>query len=306
MSKTTGIEIMAKKADEEMRNIFNLSEIFHEATKLNSVNQAILGKRIMSVIRDDTFKESAPLSYKTYTSADRILLPRIGLPETELSYDEILRKRRSVRNFTNTPIQIKQISKILLQSYGITDFFTAGHGKNMQMLRSAPSGGSLFPIEIYVVPINVVGLEEGLYHYNVKLHALELLKKGSQKLKIPEITSFADIILDSGFLILMTSVFYRTVYKYGERGYRFVHLDAGHLAQNIYLCATSLNLGAVALGGFFDDEANDYLDVDGVTEAVIYEMAIGVPNFEEDIRLIPSQQNPISENLEDKNDMLRD
>ena len=153
-----------------------------------------------------------------------------------------------------------------------------------------PSAGALYPLDIYVLACTVKSLESGLYHYNVRDHALEELKQGDflQSI-IPLIQNSNNFWLkQAGLILFVTATFRRNQMKYGERGYRGVLLDAGHLAQNIQLAATGLGLGACVLMGCMDDPVNDFLGVDGVEESVLYAISIGRParqhqkNTEED------------------------
>jgi SagB-type dehydrogenase family enzyme len=88
---------------------------------------------------------------------------------------------------------------------------------------------------------------------------------------------YPEIVSQASLVVIMVAVFARTCRKYGERGYRFVLLDCGHVAQNLHLVATAIGLGSVGIGGFLDDELNDVLDLDGVGEAVVHTIAVGWP-----------------------------
>ena len=141
-------------------------------------------------------------------------------------------------------------------------------------LRVSPSAGARYPLEIYPLIFSAKDLDCGIYHYNVKSHSLELLKKGDFKSQFFKCVG-QDMILKCSMLIVISAIFNRTKDKYGERGYRYVLLDAGHLAQNAYLIATRLSLGCCTIGGFLDNEINKLLKIDGLTESSIYLIAIG-------------------------------
>lgn len=286
MSQITEVEILSKKVEETLLKNSSMYEIFHENTKLNSLKEKMLGKNIMSVLTEKNFLEASHMPYKTYTSNKRIQLEKnFHNLIINKSFTEVLLERRSVRKFINKPISLKQLSYLLYMSYGINDFLPSKQTNSLQELRTVPSAGGLYPLEIYLLVNNVENLEQGLYHYNVKLHCLELLKEGSQEACLPSLTSYSDIAKNASILMFITAVFPRLSYKYGDRAYRFAHLDAGHLGQNIYLTNTAMNLGTLAVGGFFDDEINEYLNINGVSEGVIYEFFIGHKDEENDYRI---------------------
>jgi SagB-type dehydrogenase family enzyme len=147
----------------------------------------------------------------------------------------------------------------------------------MQPVRAAPSGGALYPIELYAIVSAVDELTKGIYLYSVPRHALQLISEGDFASELAKATSFPEVFSSVSVTFVLTALFGRTTFKYGERGYRFALLEAGHIAQNILLAATAQKLGAVAVGGFIDDEINDLLDIDGVEEAAVYLVAAGRP-----------------------------
>jgi len=141
--------------------------------------------------------------------------------------------------------------------------------------RSAPSAGALYPIEIYPVVNRVTGLEPGIYHYNVRDHALELLKGGDYRGQLIRYCLGQEMPGTANVVLILTAIFHRTRWKYRERAYRYVMLEAGHIGQNIYLAATAMGMGACAIGAFLDDPINRLLEVDGVREAVVYLLTVG-------------------------------
>ncbi|MGE8034334.1 SagB/ThcOx family dehydrogenase [Lysinibacillus sp. NPDC093692] len=286
MSQITEVEILSKKVEEILLKNPSMYEVFHENTKLNSLKEKMLGKNIMGVLTEKNFLEASHMPYKTYTSNKRIPLEKnFHNLIINKNFTEILLDRRSVRKFINKPISFNQLSYLLYMSYGINDFLPSKQTNSLQELRTVPSAGGLYPLEIYLLINNVENLEQGLYHYNVKLHCLELLKEGSQEACLPSLTSYSDIAKNASILMFVTAIFPRLSYKYGDRSYRFAHLDAGHLGQNIYLTNTAMKLGTLAVGGFFDDEINEYLNINGVSEGVVYEFFIGHKDEENDYRI---------------------
>lgn len=193
-----------------------------------------------------------------------------------MSVVEALACRRSCREFSDDrPLLFEQLSGVLHYSYGIT------HRLGPMELRAAPSAGARYPIEIYLWARNVAGLRRGIYHYDVYSSALDYIIADEADAN-RYVSSFAGefnqtIAHNAHCVLFFSAIFGRTTEKYGEIGYRFVLLDAGHVAENIYLMATAYGLGCVGLGGFYEDDINCALELDGVSESVIYAMALGLP-----------------------------
>lgn len=143
-------------------------------------------------------------------------------------------------------------------------------------VRAYPSAGALYPIEVYVVANNVEYLKKGVYHYNVAENCLEYILNLSEN-DLTNKFSIRDQSIDCApITILLTARFRRTIYKYGNRGYRFILTESGHLLQNIALLSTSYGMGTCDIGGYEDDEINEMLGIDGMTESVIGEVALGL------------------------------
>ena len=151
--------------------------------------------------------------------------------------------------------------------------------------RAQASDGARFPIEVYPIVFRPStssgqapggdGLKAGLYHYNVKDHALDVLWDGEfSDEDISQIFTYP-WVKDAAVGIVMTAVFSRNQNKYGERGYRYILLEAGHIGQNLYLVSEALGLKCCALGGKKDENLEKLIDIDGVTESVVYGFAVG-------------------------------
>jgi SagB-type dehydrogenase family enzyme len=208
----------------------------------------------------------APPRDKTYPEAKRIVLPAPG-EERGLSLAEAIEQRRSRREYTNEPLPLADLSRLLHAAGGITDP-TRG-------FRSAPSAGALYPIEIYVVVHNVPELAPGLYHYATAEHALEQLQSRDLRAALLVAGIGQEMLGQAQVCFILSAVFQRTRWKYRERTYRYILLEAGHIGQNLYLAATSLGLGACAIGAFLDDDCNDLLGLDGEEEAALYLIPVG-------------------------------
>ena len=207
-----------------------------------------------------------PERYKTYADAERIPLPD---PHGYhgLSLEETVEMRRSVRDYSAEPLSSEELSRLLHAAQGITE--------GRLGLRAAPSAGALYPIELYAVVHNVAGLEPGVYHYAVQEHGLELLQRGDFRAAVMQAGLWQDFLGQANVCFVLAAIFQRTRWKYRERTYRYVMLEAGHVGQNLYLAATSMGLGDCAVGAFLDDDLNELLGLDGVEEASLYVISVG-------------------------------
>lgn len=214
--------------------------------------------------------EAKPELYKEYPNAEKIELVDFE-PEELMSLDEILRRRKSIRDFARTPISIEQLSYLLWSSTGIQ------RSEQGYEFRTAPSAGALYPIETYVIANNVQELKTGVYHYSIRTHQLEQLKQGDFGREITAAALGQNICEAAGAVFVWSAVFERCKWKYGQRAYRYIYLDAGHIAENLALAAVSLNLGSCQIGALYDDNVNAIIDIDGLNESVLYMSVVGVP-----------------------------
>ncbi|CAB3289864.1 SagB-type dehydrogenase domain protein [Methanocaldococcus lauensis] len=194
-----------------------------------------------------------------------ILLPEIE----EIKLEDVLLKRRSIREYSSTPLTLKELSHLLFAAYGITD---------SRGFKTVPSAGATYPLEIYVNVRDVIGLEEGVYKYIPEKHSIVriLYEEVGQKLALASLKQM--FIAVAPIVIIIAADFERTTRVYGDRGFRYVHMEVGHVAQNIYLMATSLGLGTVSVGAFYDNEIKNIL---GIDEYPLLLMPVGVPLSEE-------------------------
>ncbi len=185
-----------------------------------------------------------------------IALPR---PQREgsVSVEQALDQRRSVRDFAPEPLPLAAVSQILWAAQGITD--PSG-------LRSAPSAGALYPLEIHLVAGAVSGLEPGVYRYDPHGHRLVAGARGDRRAALARAALGQDWIADAPAIVLVTAIHQRTTRKYGDRATRYVHMEAGHAAQNVYLQAVSLGLGTTMVGAFRDGEVARAVDLPGREE----------------------------------------
>ncbi len=212
-----------------------------------------------------------PPLYKKYGPDHEIIeLPGPDIEEGRSIYKAI-QQRRSVRNYKNVPADGKTLSQILWAAQGIT-LATEYH-----QFRAAPSAGALYPIETYCMINNVDDFKPGIYHYQVAYHTLIMLREGSFGLDLAQAALGQKMLRDSAFNLIWTAVIERSKWKYEQRAYRYIYLDAGHIAQNAALAAVSCGLGSCQVGAFFDEEVNRVIAVDGETEFAIYMSSFGFP-----------------------------
>lgn len=164
----------------------------------------------------------------------------------KISLEEVLNKRRSVREYKNDALLLNEISQLLWSVQGITE-------KNWG-LRTAPSAGALYPLEVYVVVGNVRNLEAGVYKYIPETHSLTKVIDGDQRKALYNSALQQESIIKAAADFVIAAVYERTSRKYGNRAERYVHFEVGHAAQNLLLQATALNLGAVPIGAFYDEK----------------------------------------------------
>ena len=199
--------------------------------------------------------------------------PTISLPaprlKGEMSLEEAILKRRSRRDFGDSPLTLREVSQILWAGQGITD--AAG-------LRAAPSAGALYPLDLYLVvgKQGVEGLGEGVYHYLPQSHSLEPTVQGDVRQTLARLSREQMFVTEAPLSLLITGEYERTTNKYGERGMRYVHMEAGHVAQNVYLQSEALGLGTVTMGAFQDEKISEALNLPP-SYRPLYLMPIGHP-----------------------------
>lgn len=211
-----------------------------------------------------------------FMSENKIFLP---LPHkaSNLTVEEAILLRRSIRDYTDDPISISGLAMILWAAYGITD--------PERGFRASPSAGATYPLEIYVV-IGERGvtardgfLEAGVYKYEPHSHSLSSVKKGDYRGELMKAALGQEWVGEAPLTIIVCAVFERTTKIYGERGQtRYVPMEAGHVGQNIYLMATALNYGCVVVGAFYDDSVATVVGVKP-EEKPLYIIPLGVPEM---------------------------
>ena len=241
----------------------DFSKLFHQSSK-----NILKGRR-------DTAKDFVPPAewlttyYKTYSRYPRIRLPRLS--EKSADFFDVLKNRRSQRDFSERGLTRSEISDILGYGCGLLQILLS----DGRPRRSYPSAGGRYPVETYLMNMRSSDeLSEGLYHYHVRRHDLELLRKKNFTAEERKNFFTDDFIKTAGAVLLFTAVFWRNQDKYGERGYRYILFEAGHIGQNIYLLSSALGLKCCVVGTH-DKEVESALDIDGIGESFLYAIALG-------------------------------
>jgi SagB-type dehydrogenase family enzyme len=182
-----------------------------------------------------------------------------------------------VRSFLSAPVSLQDLAGIVRGTWGRTGWLDAG-ALGRFALKTSPSGGSLHPIECYVLAWNVRGLESGLYHYDVLADALRRLRAGDFRNDAVRAASGQRWVGRAAFLCVMTAVFERTLWKYQqENAYRVLWLDAGHLAQTFCLLASARGLGPFTTAAIQDSYIEKLIGLDGIREFPVYLCGAGIP-----------------------------
>ncbi|HIQ02921.1 MAG TPA: SagB/ThcOx family dehydrogenase [Desulfurococcales archaeon] len=220
--------------------------------------------------RGNIEKEVAKLELEVKKRIVFLPLPRI---KGNMSVEEALAYRRSIRDYTDEPLTLTQLSQILWAAQGISE--------TRWGLRTCPSAGATYPLEVYVVVGSggVKGLTAGIYHYDPYTHTLILIKEGDYREELYKAGLNQPWILNAPVNLVITAEYERTTRRYGERGIRYVHMEVGHAGQNVYLQATALGLGAVVIGAFYDDWVREIIGAPK-NQHPLYIIPIGVPKRE--------------------------
>ncbi|MCE5272611.1 SagB/ThcOx family dehydrogenase [bacterium] len=217
--------------------------------------------------RSPVWEEQAP-TYKRYQASELLELPA-PLTAGGCPLWDTVAARRTFRDFNGQPVDLAVLSQLLWACQGITGRFYDFE------LRSAPSAGALYPVETYVVLNRVTAQEPGLCHYRVQEHTLEVIRRGDLRESLTQAGMMQPVLHDAALGFIWTAIIGRSRWKYSQRAWRYVYLDAGHIAQNVALAAEGLGLGCCLIGAFFDTEVNTLLGVDGESETVVYMCAVG-------------------------------
>ena len=180
---------------------------------------------------------------------------RLELPQPQVTgtvpVEQALQSRRSVREFRRQALTLADVSQLLWAAQGITE------GR----FRTAPSAGALYPLEVYVAIGRVEDTATGVYRYDPATHSLTVVRSGDMLRSLERAAIGQEWVAGGAIALVFTAVNERTTGKYGDRGIRYVHMEAGHAAQNVYLQAEAMGLGTVVVGAFRDGAVRDVLQI---------------------------------------------
>ncbi len=200
------------------------------------------------------------------TATQKIKLPAPRY-DGKVSVEKAMHLRRSIRSYKLEPLSLNNISQLLWAAQGKT---------SPRGYRTAPSAGALYPLEVYFFAFDVTGLDEGVYQYFPNEHAIAMTRKGNVREDLCKSSLNQSPVRHAPAVFVISAVFERTIIKYGQRGERYVQIEAGHAAQNICLQAVSEGMGTVVVGAFLDHEINALLN--SIPEArPLYIIPAGVP-----------------------------
>jgi SagB-type dehydrogenase family enzyme len=182
-----------------------------------------------------------------------------------MSVEEALHRRRSVRSYANRPVALADVGQLLWAAQGVT---------SRDGLRTAPSAGALYPLEVYLVAGRVNDLAPGIYKYRPAGHELLQVAEGDHRAQLAAAALDQDCVKQAPASIVIAAVYERTARKYGDRARRYVHIEVGHAAQNVFLQAVALKLAAVPAGAFDDDQVRSVLGMER-NEQPLYILPIG-------------------------------
>jgi len=183
----------------------------------------------------------------------------------DISLEQTLLKRRSVRDYAVAPVTLNEVAQLLWAAQGITD---------PRGLRTAPSAGATYPLEVYLVAGNVAEVIPGVYRYDPPKHKLVRTLDGDVRVDLSAAALGQSWVKEGAVNIIFTAVYERTTRIYGDRGIKYVHMEVGHAAQNVCLQAVALGLGVVVVGAFYDDRVSEVLNLP-TNEKPLYIIPVG-------------------------------
>lgn len=263
------------------RQVPQSDELFHEESKLNQ--KSILDVAgSTSMFYGGSFLRATSPTVSVFPSAHIVRLP--NPPHLKRNLFEVLESRRSSRRYKIVGLTPKKLSAFLHFSAGVNALkkYNIGGKEMTQLFRAYPSGGGLYPIDLYLLfPKATANVERGLYFYNAYENTLSLVRKlNKAELKkaeiifIPAINEAIDIP-KAIIIIFLVGNMWKSKLKYGVRGYRYMLQESGHIAQNLNLVSEAMDFGSCDIGGFLDDSTNEFLGLDGVSEACLYVITVG-------------------------------
>lgn len=239
------------------------AELFHEASKLHPALAHRQAAGIARLETSDVLQAAAAHPVRRNPLRSLHPLPRPTRPPCTLW--TAVDRRRSRRDFDGSALSRADLATILDTAYGVRG----------EVRRTVPSGGALYPLELYAAVRRVDGVAPGVYRYDSELHALEEREQRNPWPALETACPLTGLLHGGAAALLVLAVFGRTRFKYGQRGYRFALLEAGHVVQNAVLAAAALDLPVLPLGGYYDAQVDELVGADGLEESVVYGVVLG-------------------------------
>jgi SagB-type dehydrogenase family enzyme len=237
------------------------AETFHEASRLYPDVAPPRLPAMLELARNPALQQTV-----TRASFTRGQLPGVDLPAADLGdarLDAVLAARRSAKPLESRLLPLPVLATLLGVPY-----------RSAEGRRPTPSGGALYPLELYVIALDVAGLQTGVHHYDPYAHRLERLG-AVRRNDVARVLVDPELADGAAALLVVTGMFFRSRFKYGLRGYRFVLLEAGHVVQTAALAAAALGVPALPLGGYYDRSLDGLVRADGLHEATVYALLLG-------------------------------
>ena len=237
----------------------------HEVTM--GIKCGILFMLVTSLLLTHGIYQSKSALAASSTPELKVKIMTIKLPKpaykSDVSLEESLVKRRSVRDYTGESLTLKMVSQLLWAAQGTTSNFGG---------RTAPSAGALYPLEVYLIVGDVQDLATGIYLYKPQNHELVMIAGKDVRQPLAGAALGQSSVKNGAINLVFTAVYQKITRKYGDRGIKYVHMEIGHAAQNVCLQATAMDLGVVTIGAFNDLKVSRILNL---------------PNNEEPLYIIP-------------------
>ncbi len=247
-------------------SLLDSAESFHEASRLSPSTVAARMAGSARLAADPLLQVSATRASLTRPHMPGLVLGAPRLPGMRLR--DALARRRSRLGGGSRPLRRRSFGVLLSAS-------CACRTRQGVARRPVPSAGALYPLELYAVVRLVSGVEPGVYHYDPYAARLELLRQGDRSSELAASVVDSPLAREAAVALIVTAVFPRVRFKYGQRGYRFALLEAGHLAQNLLLTAAALRLTALPYGGFYDRRVDAIVGADGINKCSVYVIFLG-------------------------------
>jgi SagB-type dehydrogenase family enzyme len=247
-------------------NDIDVAELFHENTKVIPFENGDTGTAV-------------PPELQPGLSLARFPLPAVT-PGAGPGLEQSIAQRVTIREYDPVALlPLHLLSRLLAFSCGYTRPAGIESGGAFDRHRAMPSAGATYPVEVYLSVVRVQGLNPGIYHYAANDHSLEALRWGNFAQPLARWTMHQPYVSQTNAVMIMTGFADRIRFRYSERGYRYMLLEAGHIGQNLSLLATAYGLGSLCIGGFVDATISRLIGVNAITEIPLYMTAVGIPRY---------------------------